>query len=726
MRWCSRCSGVAGDFFGKTRLMNLCVLVVAISALICALATSFSLLVAMRILAGLVAGGVFPVAMALFGDLVPINQRQVAIARLLGIALTANVLGASIAGVIGDLFGWRGVFAVLGTFSLLAAILAYWFLRNVPVAKPQVFNRTTIVANFRSIFADPRAKVCFSSVFLEAIFIQGLFPYVAILLGGIGETRASIAGLLIACFAIGGVSYSLVVPYLANRVPQPRLMVIGGVIASVALALVGMHFPWQVQIAVYARVRPRLLPAALLHPGPRHRPVADRARGGGLAAFVLVLSRPGDRPGDLWLWLCPRRAGADDLHRRDGGAGRRHRLRAAAAATRAQARYAAMTRTINVVCFLVFASALSVRAIDPVIPQIAADLGVTTTTAAMLGAAFAAYGFVQPVLGPVADAVGKGRVMVACLLLLAVSCILSAVVTSFWLLFVLRILAGAACGGSFPVGMAMISDLVPLAQRQVMIGRLLSATISGNLLGAAAAGIVADVIHWRGMFVILGAISIVALLFGYFGLRDLPLSPPQPLDVRSVLERNRSIFAIRAARICYATVALEALFLFGIFPYVAVLLAKAGEPRATIAGLVVAAFAIGGMVYSLSVRHLLRWFGQKQIMIAGGTLAAIGLFAVGPVPAWPVQAVAFAAMGCGFYMLHASIQVYVTEFAPATRSSAVAFHTFSFFIGGGISPILYGIGIDRLGTVITLSIAGIGMAILGVVSAQLLVKPRPA
>ena len=32
-----------------------------------------------------------------------------------------------------------------------------------------------------------------------------------------------------------------------------------------------------------------------------------------------------------------------------------------------------------------------------------------------------------------------------------------------------------------------------------------------------------------------------------------------------MLTRNRAIFAIRAARICYATVALEALFLFGIF-----------------------------------------------------------------------------------------------------------------------------------------------------------------
>jgi predicted MFS family arabinose efflux permease len=126
------------------------------------------------------------------------------------------------------------------------------------------------------------------------------------------------------------------------------------------------------------------------------------------------------------------------------------------------------------------------------------------------------------------------------------------------------------------------------------------------------------------------------------------------------------------------------------------------------------------------VRPLLRWFSQKQMMIAGGALAAAGLLAVAPVPAWPIQALAFGAMGCGFYMLHASIQVYVTEFAPAARSSAVAFHTFSFFIGAGISPILYGIGIDRLGTFATLAAAAVGMAVLGAVSAQLLVKHRPA
>src|SRR5207244_8077226 len=95
--------GVTGDFFGKTRLMNLCLLVIALSALVCAVATSFSLLVAMRVAAGLVAGGIFPVAMALIGDLVPVNQRQVAIGRPLAVGLTGNLVGFLVAGVVG---GW--------------------------------------------------------------------------------------------------------------------------------------------------------------------------------------------------------------------------------------------------------------------------------------------------------------------------------------------------------------------------------------------------------------------------------------------------------------------------------------------------------------------------------------------------------------------------------------------------------------------------------------------
>ena len=150
---------------------------------------------------------------------------------------------------------------------------------------------------------------------------------------------------------------------------------------------------------------------------------------------------------------------------------------------------------------------------------------------------------------------------------------------------------------------------------------------------------------------------------------------------RSVLARYRTIFRIPTARICYLAVLLEGIFLFGVFAYVAVLLQAAGEPRASIAGLVIAAFAVGGIVYSFSVGAMLHWLGLKRVMIGGGLLMALGLCAVAFQPPWQAQTVAFGVMGLGFYMLHASIQIFVTELAPATRSSAIAFHTFSIFVG---------------------------------------------
>ena len=68
---------------------------------------------------------------------------------------------------------------------------------------------------------------------------------------------------------------------------------------------------------------------------------------------------------------------------------------------------------------MAFASSLSVRAVDPVIPLVAADLAVSTATAALLSTAFALpYALTQPVLGPIADMIGKTRFMTGCLAVL--------------------------------------------------------------------------------------------------------------------------------------------------------------------------------------------------------------------------------------------------------------------------------------------------------------------
>ena len=384
-------------------------------------------------------------------------------------------------------------------------------------------------------------------------------------------------------------------------------------------------------------------------------------------------------------------------------------------------------RVLAIASFTTFSGALFFRALDPVIPQISHDLAVAPDTAALLAAAFAfPYGFIQPVLGPVADFVGKPKVMTFCVVLLLAMALVGAFAPNFPILFGSRVLAGAACGGMFPIAMALVGDLVPIARRQLALARLLAATITGTLMGSAIGGVVADILHWRAIFLVFGSVGLIALVAALVGFRDLPPAKSQPFDLWALPQRFRAIFSDLRARTCYSAVALEGVFLFGLFPYVALLLFAAGEERASIAGIVIAFFAVGGVLYALSVRWLLPWFGQKRLMQGGGVLIALGLVTLAFAPPWQVQCLAFLMIGLGFYMLHGSIQVFVTELAPSMRSSGVAFHSFSFFGGQAIGPIVFGFGLATLGQTQSVLISAGALVLIGFGAAYFLSKPTDA
>src|SRR4051794_12466914 len=147
-----------------------------------------------------------------------------------------------------------------------------------------------------------------------------------------------------------------------------------------------------------------------------------------------------------------------------------------------------------------FIVALASRATDPIIPPIAHDIQVDPNAVALLTTAFALpFALVQPILGPVGDMVGKVRVMIACLAVTILAMVASGLATNFTVLLVARIVAGAAAGGIFPVGAAGVGALLPLEGRHVAVGGWLTPAVTGNLLGSSLAGVVGDLVGWRGV-----------------------------------------------------------------------------------------------------------------------------------------------------------------------------------------------------------------------------------
>ena len=123
-----------------------------------------------------------------------------------------------------------------------------------------------------------------------------------------------------------------------------------------------------------------------------------------------------------------------------------------------------MGRVLNLMAFVIFATSLFMRSVDPVIPQIASGLNVEPATAALLSTAFTLpYALIQPVLGALADMFSKARLIAVCMLIGGVTTLACGLVTNFETLMGLRVLAGMTAGGIFPIAFALVGDRVPVA-----------------------------------------------------------------------------------------------------------------------------------------------------------------------------------------------------------------------------------------------------------------------
>ncbi len=81
--------------------------------------------------------------------------------------MTGNLLGASLSGLFGEFLGWRCVLAVLGSLALVASIAVTAGVRGGALTRtPAKIDLAVLRHGYRTIFANPNAKVCYSAVFI--------------------------------------------------------------------------------------------------------------------------------------------------------------------------------------------------------------------------------------------------------------------------------------------------------------------------------------------------------------------------------------------------------------------------------------------------------------------------------------------------------------------------------------------------------------------------------
>ena len=376
---------------------------------------------------------------------------------------------------------------------------------------------------------------------------------------------------------------------------------------------------------------------------------------------------------------------------------------------------------LRVASLIVFASTLFSRAVDPVIPKIAADLGIAVTTAALLSTAFTfPYAVMQPALGTIGDFFGKTRLMNVSLTVVAITTLVCAFAGNFYVLVAMRVVAGMLAGGIFPVGIAIVGDLVPVERRQVAIGRMLAIGLTGNLIGATISGFIGDLFGWRAVFLTLGGFGLVVAIIAFFAFRGMRIGGSKPFSIASAMAGFKGIFADPRAKFCFSSVFFEAIVIHGMFPYVALLLLASGTTRSSYAGIVIAAFGLGGIIFSLSLPLLVKHVTERRMMLAGAVCACIAFVLISFNFVWYFQVPVFMLFGIGFYMLHNCIQVHVTDLTQTARGAALSLHSASFYFGQAIGPIYYGYSFAHFGTAKPPLVGAVVILVIGLVCARFL------
>ncbi len=157
------------------------------------------------------------------------------------------MFGQAAGGVLGDLFGWRNVFFILGAMFALATVGLIYELFTNPrtraAGRPEETSRG-FVADYKAVLSNRWARIVIVAVFIESVFGWGAFAYVGADLNqrfGLGFTAV---GLIVGSFAIGGLVYTATVQQLVNRFGQRGLAIGGALMCGIAYLMLASGAAW--------------------------------------------------------------------------------------------------------------------------------------------------------------------------------------------------------------------------------------------------------------------------------------------------------------------------------------------------------------------------------------------------------------------------------------------------------------------------------------------------
>jgi len=330
-----------------------------------------------------------------------------------------------------------------------------------------------------------------------------------------------------------------------------------------------------------------------------------------------------------------------------------------------------------------------------------AQMGAVFTGALIVGA------ILYPLWGVLYDRYARAKLLALASLIWGATTWLSAIAPTYPAFLATRASTGVD-DSSYPGLHSLISDYFGPQVRGKIYGLLQLTAPLGYMLGMVLALLLGDVVGWRGVFYITGALGVLLAIVIFFGVREPPRGRSEP-ELADLKEIGNYRFDWKVARDLFRKRSLVLLFIqgfFGVFPWNVItywffryLETERGYSSDAVLMTMVVAVAvlasgyfIGGAVGDFLFKRTLR--GRLFVSTTGVLLGAVLIFITMNVPV----------DNRGLFLVMLSITALFIPFAapnvistvydvtlPEVRSTALAIQLFIESAGAALAPLLAGL-----------------------------------
>ncbi|MBU7443496.1 MFS transporter [Paraburkholderia fungorum] len=177
---------------------------------------------------------------------------------------------------------------------------------------------------------------------------------------------------------------------------------------------------------------------------------------------------------------------------------------------------------IYIMCFLIMLlDGFDTQAVSYIAPALREDWHlVATQLSPVFGASVAGVVVGSFFIGPIADRIGRRKVLLLSVFAFGLLSLISAWSSNLTELTVLRFLTGLGLGGAIPNGITIASEYSPRIKRGMIVAAILSGFSVGSALAGFTAAILIQHTGWRSVLVVGGVLPLVLLPFMFLRMPE--------------------------------------------------------------------------------------------------------------------------------------------------------------------------------------------------------------